>query len=170
MAFFGKIKNNRKNDSDLPKENGANAGPKEQLALALNQKNGSLCGCGEAEGKVGILERFKKGLSKTRQNISGKIENLVKNTRKLDDNFFNELEEILIQADVGISTSEILVNNIKNTARKNKIKDPSEVTALIRKEITDILQTGEVSCIFPRQKAHRYISSRCKWSGQKIPL
>jgi len=89
--------------------------------------------------REGILERFKLGLSKTRKNIGDKIENLIKSTRKLDNEFYEELEEILIQADVGINTSLELVNNIKTAAVKNKINDPAEVTKLIKDEIAKLL-------------------------------
>ncbi len=91
--------------------------------------------------KEGILERFKIGLSKTRKNIGDKIDNLIKSTRKLDSEFFEELEEILIQADVGMKTSLELVSNIKAAAAKKKINDPGEVTQLIQEEIAKLLGT-----------------------------
>lgn len=96
------------------------------------------------KGKKGIFERFKKGLTKTRQNIGGKIDTLIKSTRKLDEEFFEELEDILIQADVGMNTSIELVDKIRTAAKKKKINDPTEVTALIKEAIKDILDTEEV--------------------------
>jgi len=94
--------------------------------------------------KKGIFERFKMGLSKTRQNIGGKIDTLIKSTRKLDEEFFEELEEILIQADVGMNTSLELVERIRSQAKKRKINDAAEVTGLIKEAIRDILDTEEV--------------------------
>jgi len=94
------------------------------------------------KAKEGILERFKIGLSKTRKNIGDKIDNLIKSSRKLDSEFFEELEEILIQADVGINTSLELVSNIKSAAAKKKINDPAEVTQLIKDEIAGLLGTN----------------------------
>ncbi len=94
--------------------------------------------------KKGIFERFKMGLSKTRQNIGGKIDTLIKSTRKLDEEFFEELEEILIQADVGMNTSLELVERIRSQAKKRKINDAAEVTDLIKEAIRDILDTEEV--------------------------
>ncbi|MEN6462147.1 MAG: signal recognition particle receptor subunit alpha, partial [Syntrophomonas sp.] len=89
--------------------------------------------------KIGLFEKLKKGLTKTRQNITGKIETLVKSTSKLDDDFFEELEEILIQADVGVNTSLELVENIRTAVKKEKIKDASEVTRLIKMKVAQIL-------------------------------
>ena len=51
-----------------------------------------------------VTEKFKDGLSKTRDNFSGKVNDLVSRYRKVDEDFFEELEEILIQADVGFDT------------------------------------------------------------------
>jgi len=87
----------------------------------------------------GLFERLKIGLSKTRKNIGGKIDNLIKSTRKLDDEFFEELEDILIQGDVGMNTSLELVGNIKAAAKKKKINQPEEVTELIKDEIAKVL-------------------------------
>ena len=89
--------------------------------------------------KTGLFERLKIGLSKTRKNLGDKIDSLVKSTKKLDDEFFEELEDILIQADVGMNTSLELVSNIKTAAKKQKVNDPAEVTALIQEEIAKIL-------------------------------
>lgn len=94
--------------------------------------------------KKGLFERFKRGLSKTRQNLGGKIDSLIKSTRKLDDEFFEELEDILIQADVGINTSLDLVSKIRTAAKKKKINDPNEVSDLIKDAIKEIMNTEQV--------------------------
>jgi fused signal recognition particle receptor len=96
------------------------------------------------KSKRGIFERFKLGLSKTRQNIGGKIDTLIKSTRKLDEDFFEELEEILIQADVGMDTSLALVDKIRTTVKKQKINDPLQVTELLQNAIADVMGTEQV--------------------------
>ena len=98
----------------------------------------------QKKNKKGIFERFKQGLSKTRQNIGGKIETLIKSTRKLDEEFFEELEEILIQADVGINTSLALVDKIRTAVKKQKINDPLQVTELIKDAIAEIMGAEQV--------------------------
>lgn len=89
--------------------------------------------------KISMFAKLKNGLSKTHENICGKIDGLVKRSRSLDDDFFDELEEILIQADVGVNTSIDLVGNIRKNVSKRRIKDPEEVRLLIREEISNIL-------------------------------
>lgn len=94
---------------------------------------------GSRKAKVSLMDRFKLGLTKTRKNIGDKIDHLIKSSRKLDDEFWEELEDILIQADVGMNTSLELVDKIRSAAAKQKIKDPEEVTGLIKNEITQLL-------------------------------
>ncbi|MDD4802047.1 MAG: signal recognition particle-docking protein FtsY [Syntrophomonas sp.] len=84
------------------------------------------------------------GLSKTRKNLGGKIESLVKSSKKLDEEFYEELEDILIQADVGMNTSLDLVKSIRTAAKKQKIKEPAEVTQLIQNEIASLLGVNPV--------------------------
>jgi fused signal recognition particle receptor len=91
------------------------------------------------KNKESLFEKLKIGLSKTRQNIGDKIDNLIKSTRKLDDEFWEELEDILIQADVGMNTALELVKNIKTAAARQKINDPGEVTKLIEDEISRLM-------------------------------
>jgi fused signal recognition particle receptor len=90
--------------------------------------------------RMNFLRLFKQGLTKTRENLAGKIQELVENTRKLDDDFWEELEEILIQADVGVNTSVELVSRIRQSAKKQRINDSHKVVALIQQEVATLLQ------------------------------
>ena len=102
--------------------------------------------------KGSLFERLKTGLSKTRKNLGDKIDSLVKSTKKLDDEFFEELEDILIQADVGMNTSLELVRNIKTAAKKQKVNDPAQVTALIQEEIAILLGANPTPLIISAEK------------------
>jgi fused signal recognition particle receptor len=93
----------------------------------------------EEKAKSRLFDRLKTGLSNTRKNLGDKIDSLVKSTKKLDDDFYEELEDILIQADVGMNTSLELVRNIKTAAKKQKINEPAEVIRLIQEEIANLL-------------------------------
>ncbi|MDD2585327.1 MAG: signal recognition particle-docking protein FtsY [Syntrophomonadaceae bacterium] len=91
------------------------------------------------KNKKSFFDKFKQGLARTRQNINEKLEVLIKSNRKLDEDFWEELEEILIQADVGVNTSVELVKNIRSSAKKQKITDSSEVMGLIKAEVKNLL-------------------------------
>jgi fused signal recognition particle receptor len=93
--------------------------------------------------RPGLFAKFKQSLSKTRSNISEKITTLVKSNKKLDEDFWEELEEILIEADVGVNTSVELVSRVRESARKKKIGDSSEVMALIKQEVKYMLESHD---------------------------
>ncbi|MCA1028440.1 signal recognition particle-docking protein FtsY [Cytobacillus kochii] len=93
-----------------------------------------------------VTEKFKDGLSKTRDNFSGKVNDLVARYRKVDEDFFEELEEILIQADVGFDTVMTLVEELKMEVKRKNIQDPKEVHAVISEKLIDIYErAGESS-------------------------
>ncbi len=94
------------------------------------------------KSKTGLFDKFKQGLSKTRSSLSGRINELIQSSKKLDEDFWEELEEILIQADVGVNTSLELVEKVKQTARKRKISDSSEVMSIIADEVREMLNDG----------------------------
>ncbi len=92
-----------------------------------------------AKTKNGFLNKIKQGLSKTRENLAGKIQELAKKTQKLDEDFWEELEEILIQADVGMDTSVSLVEKVRQAAKKQHINEAQEVLEVIRAEVVELL-------------------------------
>lgn len=85
-----------------------------------------------------VTEKFKEGLSKTRDSFSGKVNDLVAKYRKVDEDFFEELEEILIQADVGFSTVMELIDELKMEVKRRNIQDPKEVQSVISEKLVDI--------------------------------
>lgn len=138
-SLFDKFMRGKKasNETDLEgQEPDLNAGP---TAIDVEQDIDSPEIESISKNKISLMDRFKIGLSKTRKNIGDKIDNLIKNTRKLDDEFWEELEDILIQSDVGMQTSLDLVSKIKTAANKQKVRQPEEVTELIKTEITLML-------------------------------
>ena len=95
--------------------------------------------------KTGWLQRFKRGLQKTRQNLSGRLESLIVHANRIDDDFWEELEEILIQADVGVNTSLALVEKVQYAVKKQKLQEPEQVLELIRQEVVNFLTLEESS-------------------------
>ncbi|HZK18841.1 MAG TPA: signal recognition particle-docking protein FtsY [Clostridia bacterium] len=93
---------------------------------------------------MGFIGRLKENLEKTREGFSKKVENLFSRYKSLDDELFEELEELLIMADVGVETSLELVENIRELAVEKRLRDPGELKSVFKEEIKKILQ-GEDS-------------------------
>ncbi|RYL95367.1 signal recognition particle-docking protein FtsY [Sporolactobacillus sp. THM7-4] len=84
-------------------------------------------------------EKFKNGLSKTRHSLSEKVNNLVKRYRKVDEDFFEELEDVLIESDVGVTTVMDLVEKLKDESRTRNIKDSEKLKEVIVEVLSDFL-------------------------------
>lgn len=92
---------------------------------------------------MGFFDRLKKGLTKTRENLTNKIEKLVIGYADIDDELLDELEETLIMADVGIETTERLMTAVRKGIKKKEINSPDDLRPFLQKEITNILSEGE---------------------------
>ncbi|ADU30787.1 signal recognition particle-docking protein FtsY [Evansella cellulosilytica] len=90
-----------------------------------------------------VTEKFKDGLTKTRDSFVGKMNDLVKNYRKVDEEFFEELEDILISADVGVHTVMDLIDELKDEAKSRKISDAVDIQPLISEKLAELLQKSE---------------------------
>ncbi len=88
-----------------------------------------------------FLKNFKEGLSRTRDNLVGKVRQAVGAATRVDDDLLDRIEEILIQGDVGVSASLKIAENLKETVARENIKDPNEVMAILKQEITEIVKT-----------------------------
>ncbi|WP_018660033.1 signal recognition particle-docking protein FtsY [Heyndrickxia acidiproducens] len=89
-----------------------------------------------------VTDKFKSGLAKTRDNFTNKVNNLVARYRKIDEDFFEELEEILIQADVGFQTVMELIEELKMEVKRKNIQEPSEVQPVISEKLVEIYSEG----------------------------
>lgn len=85
-------------------------------------------------------EKFKDGLTKTRVSFSERVNNLVARYRKVDEEFFEELEEVLIGADVGVSTVMELIDELKTEVKRRNIQDSKDVRSVISEKLVDIYQ------------------------------
>lgn len=89
-----------------------------------------------------VTEKFKQGLTKTRDSFSGKVNDLIARYRKVDEDFFDELEEILIGADVGVQTVMELIDELKMEVKRRNIQDTKEVQAVISEKLVEIYQNA----------------------------
>ena len=92
---------------------------------------------------MGIFGKLFGSLKKTKENFSGKLRQLF-SKNKLGDEFYEELEEILISSDVSVLTAEEVVARVKEQAIDERLKDEEYVTNLLRSVLTDILEESEV--------------------------
>ena len=76
---------------------------------------------------MGFFDKLKNGLFKTKSAIVGKIDNLFKSFRKVDEDLFDELEELLISADIGVNTTETILDELREFVIDNKVKEPELV-------------------------------------------
>ncbi|RPK15434.1 signal recognition particle-docking protein FtsY [Priestia endophytica] len=88
-------------------------------------------------------KKYEKGMEKTRKSFTGRLNDLVARYRKVDEDFFEELEEILISADVGVSTVLDLIDELKMEVKRRNIKDSIEIKDVISEKLVDIYSGGE---------------------------
>ena len=93
---------------------------------------------------MGIFGKLFGALKKTKDGFAEKMRQLF-SRNKLGDEFYEDLEEVLISADVSVSTAEKVVEGIKERAKAEKLKDPDYVTGLLKEVLTDMLKAAEVS-------------------------
>ncbi len=92
---------------------------------------------------MGFFDKLKSGLSKTKSAIVGKIDNLFKSFRKVDEDLFDELEELLISADIGVNTTEEILDELREIVIDNKIKEPEEVKTELFRMLRELIGEHE---------------------------
>ena len=85
---------------------------------------------------MGFFDKLKQGLFKTKNAIVGKVDELFKKFIKVDEDLFDELEELLISADIGVNTTEEILDELRDTVKDKRIKEPAEV----KSELFEILK------------------------------
>lgn len=98
-----------------------------------------------AQKTEAVTQKFVKGLQKTSSAFVGSIQELFTGFRKIDEDFYEELEEILIQADVGVPTTMELLERLQEEVKKQKIKEPSQLQPLFMELIAEMLIDEEQS-------------------------
>lgn len=93
----------------------------------------------EYKGKVNFFKKLMSGLDKTRKEVGIKINTVMGNYVKIDDNMLEDLEDILISADVGMDTTMKLIDNLRETIIKEKINDPSKVKDILKSETKKLM-------------------------------
>ncbi len=87
----------------------------------------------------GFFDKLKDGLTKTRNSITEKVSEVLNLAVTIDDELYEELEEILITSDIGVETSIYVIEKLKKKVKENKIKDPAEIIPCLKEVLIDIL-------------------------------
>ncbi len=92
---------------------------------------------------MGFLQRLKDGLKKTKDSFVNQVTNIFTGRTNIDDELFEELEEVLIQADVGVKTTFTLIEKLKEDVEEEEITEPEELMEYFQKELQSLLQNDE---------------------------
>lgn len=96
----------------------------------------------QEEVKKGLFARLMEGLSKTKSNIMGRVDDILNSYTKIDEDLLEELEEVLITADVGLTTTMDIIDQLRVMIKKRGVTDPLEVRDILKEIISNILTEG----------------------------
>lgn len=105
------------------------------------------------ENKSKFFSKLVQGLSKTRNSIAHGIDAIFSGFSSIDDDFYEELEELLIMADLGINTTTAIVENLRKKVKENKIKDPAQCRQLLINSMKEQMQLKETAYEFENRKS-----------------
>ena len=106
-----------------------------------------------SEEKKGFFKRLVAGLTKTRDNIVSGFESVFSGFSRIDDDFYEELEEILIMGDIGVHATEEILESLKEKVKENKIKNPADCKELLISSIKEQMDVGETAYRFEQEKS-----------------
>ncbi len=103
--------------------------------------------------KKGFFSRLASGLAKTRDSILTSVESIFSGSSAIDDDFYEELEEILIMADLGINTTTAVIENLKAKVKEHKIRDPKECKNLLKASMREQMSLPDNAYEFENRKS-----------------
>ena len=106
-----------------------------------------------AEEKMGFFARLKSGLTKTRDNIVSGIDAVFHGASEIDEDFYEELEEILIMGDIGVNATNDIVERMKKAVKEKHLKQPSECKQLLVESIKEQMRVGETAYEFEKRQS-----------------
>lgn len=107
----------------------------------------------EGKEKKGFFKRLVSGLTKTRDNIVSGFDSIFSGFSHIDDDFYEELEEILVMGDIGICATEEIIENLKQKVKENHIKEPADCRELLINSIKEQMYVGDTAYRFEEEKS-----------------
>ena len=107
----------------------------------------------EKEKKPGFFKRLVSGLTKTRDNIVSGIDSLFSGFSHIDDDFYEEIEEILVMGDLGVHATEEIIENLKQQVKEQHIKEPADCKELLIESIKQQMDVGETAYRFENEQS-----------------
>lgn len=107
----------------------------------------------EAEEKQGFFSRLVAGLTKTRDSFVSGIDSIFSGFSAIDDDFYEEIEEILIMGDIGVRATQEILDNLQQKVKENHIKQPQECKELLIQSIKEQMEVGETAYRFENEKS-----------------
>ncbi|MCD7813927.1 MAG: signal recognition particle-docking protein FtsY [Lachnospiraceae bacterium] len=107
----------------------------------------------EEKKKKGFFKRLVEGLSKTRDNIVSGMDAIFRGFSSIDDDFYDEIEEILVMGDLGINATTSIIEDLKEKVKERNIKEPSECKQLLIDSIKEEMDVGETAYEFENRKS-----------------
>ena len=107
----------------------------------------------EGKEKKGFFKRLVSGLTKTRDNIVSGFDSIFSGFSHIDDDFYEELEEILVMGDIGIRATEEIIENLKQKVKENHIKEPADCRELLINSIKEQMDVGDTAYRFEEEKS-----------------
>ena len=107
----------------------------------------------ETEKKQGFFSRLVAGLTKTRDSFVSGIDSIFSGFSAIDDDFYEEIEEILIMGDIGVRATQEILDNLQQKVKENHIKQPQECKELLIQSIKEQMEVGETAYRFENEKS-----------------
>jgi len=96
-----------------------------------------MIGLSDEKKKKGLFARLREGLSKTRGNMTEKVDEMVRDNRKIDDDFYEELEDILVMADCGLKATTVIIDELKARVKRQNVKDAASAREILKAIMTE---------------------------------
>ncbi len=106
-----------------------------------------------SEGKKGFFSRLAAGLTKTRDNIVAGVDAIFNGASEIDDDFYEEIEEILVMGDIGINATNAIIEDLKKKVKEQHIKQPKECKELLINSIKEQMSVGETAYEFENRQS-----------------